>query len=164
MLKSGKFRLPGKKQLYQNAYTWNVLAIDVTQSREGNLCKSGLWPCFKDPSCKEFGDKKMGGGHDNTDNSTLPTARQKDLPPFFLALPPVAKDTDDEMRDCGRKCWGKEDSFPRTVGGIIPPATRACCPDLQRFIGSPTLRPKKNSEITIVALKLRHTRSCAGSG
>ncbi len=32
LLKSGKFSLPGKKQLYQNVYTWNVLAIDVTES------------------------------------------------------------------------------------------------------------------------------------
>lgn len=29
---SGKFRLPGKKQLYQNAYTWSVLVVDVTES------------------------------------------------------------------------------------------------------------------------------------
>lgn len=33
LLNSGKFRLPGKKQLYQNAYTWSVVAIDVTESR-----------------------------------------------------------------------------------------------------------------------------------
>ena len=32
LMASGKFRLPGKKQLYQNAYTWSVLAIDVTES------------------------------------------------------------------------------------------------------------------------------------
>ncbi len=32
LLNSGKFRLPGKKQLYQNAYTWSVVAIDVTES------------------------------------------------------------------------------------------------------------------------------------
>lgn len=32
LLHSGKFRLPGKKQLYQNAYTWNVLVVDVTES------------------------------------------------------------------------------------------------------------------------------------
>lgn len=32
LLKSGKFSLPGKKQLYQNVYPWNVLAIDVTES------------------------------------------------------------------------------------------------------------------------------------
>jgi hypothetical protein len=32
LIKSGKFRLPGKKQLYQNAHTWSVLAIDVTES------------------------------------------------------------------------------------------------------------------------------------
>jgi hypothetical protein len=32
LLNSGKFRLPGKKQLYQNAYTWSVLVVDVTES------------------------------------------------------------------------------------------------------------------------------------
>lgn len=32
LMASGKFRLPGKKQLYKNAYTWSVLAIDVTES------------------------------------------------------------------------------------------------------------------------------------
>lgn len=32
LLNSGKFRLPGKKQLYQNAYTWSVLIVDVTES------------------------------------------------------------------------------------------------------------------------------------
>lgn len=32
LVKSGKFGLPGKKQLYKNAYNWNVLAIDVTES------------------------------------------------------------------------------------------------------------------------------------
>lgn len=32
LLTSGKFRLPGKKQLYQNANTWRVLAVDVTES------------------------------------------------------------------------------------------------------------------------------------
>lgn len=32
LMNSGKFRLPGKKQLYQNAGTWDVLAIDVTES------------------------------------------------------------------------------------------------------------------------------------
>ncbi len=32
LMDSGKFRLPGKKQLYQNAYTWEVLVVDVTQS------------------------------------------------------------------------------------------------------------------------------------
>lgn len=32
LLKCGKFRLPGKKQLYQNAYTWSVVAVDVTES------------------------------------------------------------------------------------------------------------------------------------
>lgn len=28
----GKFRLPGKKQLYQNAYNWDVVVVDVTES------------------------------------------------------------------------------------------------------------------------------------
>jgi hypothetical protein len=32
LLNSGKFRLPGKKQLDQNAYTWSVLVVDVTES------------------------------------------------------------------------------------------------------------------------------------
>ena len=32
LMNSGKFRLPGKKQLYQNAETWAVLAVDVTES------------------------------------------------------------------------------------------------------------------------------------
>ena len=32
LMKSGKFRLPGKKQLYQNANTWSVWAVDVTES------------------------------------------------------------------------------------------------------------------------------------
>lgn len=32
LLDSGKFRLPGKKQLYQNAYNWNVVVVDVTES------------------------------------------------------------------------------------------------------------------------------------
>ena len=32
LMDSGKFRLPGKKQLYQNASNWNVLVIDVTES------------------------------------------------------------------------------------------------------------------------------------
>ena len=31
-MSSGKFRLPGKKQLYQNAYIWEVLVVDVTES------------------------------------------------------------------------------------------------------------------------------------
>jgi len=31
-MKSQKFHLPGKKQLYKNAYTWNVLVVDVTES------------------------------------------------------------------------------------------------------------------------------------
>lgn len=32
LMRSGQFRLPGKKQLYQNASTWSVCAIDVTES------------------------------------------------------------------------------------------------------------------------------------
>ena len=32
LINSGKFRLPGKKQLYQNASTWSVVAVDVTES------------------------------------------------------------------------------------------------------------------------------------
>lgn len=32
LMHSGKFRLPGKKQLYQNAYTWDVLVVDVTET------------------------------------------------------------------------------------------------------------------------------------
>jgi Helix-turn-helix of DDE superfamily endonuclease len=32
LMKSGKFRLPGKKQLYQNAWQWSVLVVDVTES------------------------------------------------------------------------------------------------------------------------------------
>lgn len=32
LMNSGKFRLPGKKQLHQNAYTWRVLVVDVTES------------------------------------------------------------------------------------------------------------------------------------
>lgn len=32
LMDSGKFRLPGKKQLYQNAYAWEVVVVDVTES------------------------------------------------------------------------------------------------------------------------------------
>ena len=32
LMGSGKFRLPGKKQLYQNADTWDVLVVDVTET------------------------------------------------------------------------------------------------------------------------------------
>lgn len=32
LMDSGKFRLPGKKQVYANAYNWNVLVVDVTES------------------------------------------------------------------------------------------------------------------------------------
>lgn len=32
LISSGKFRLPGKKQLYQNASNWSVLVVDVTES------------------------------------------------------------------------------------------------------------------------------------
>ena len=31
LLDSGKFRLPGKKQLYQNANDWDVVTVDVTE-------------------------------------------------------------------------------------------------------------------------------------
>jgi hypothetical protein len=31
LMDSGQFRLPGKKQLYQNAQTWQVVAVDVTE-------------------------------------------------------------------------------------------------------------------------------------
>ncbi|NJL91024.1 MAG: transposase family protein, partial [Coleofasciculaceae cyanobacterium SM2_1_6] len=33
LMDSGKFRLPGKKQLYQNAQTWQVVAVDVTERK-----------------------------------------------------------------------------------------------------------------------------------
>jgi hypothetical protein len=32
LMHSGKFRLPGKKQLYQNLYNWKVVVVDVTES------------------------------------------------------------------------------------------------------------------------------------
>ena len=32
LMDSGKFRLPGKKKLYQNAYNWDVVVVDVTES------------------------------------------------------------------------------------------------------------------------------------
>ena len=32
LMDSGKFRLPGKKQLYQNACNWDVVVVDVTES------------------------------------------------------------------------------------------------------------------------------------
>jgi Helix-turn-helix of DDE superfamily endonuclease len=32
LMQSGKFRLPGKKQLYQNASQGNVVVVDVTES------------------------------------------------------------------------------------------------------------------------------------
>jgi hypothetical protein len=32
LMNSGEFRLPGKKQLYQNASTWSIVAVDVTES------------------------------------------------------------------------------------------------------------------------------------
>ncbi len=32
LMDSGQFRLPGKKQLYQNAYNWDVVVVDVTES------------------------------------------------------------------------------------------------------------------------------------
>jgi Helix-turn-helix of DDE superfamily endonuclease len=32
LMDSGKFRLPGKKQLYQQADNWQVIVVDVTES------------------------------------------------------------------------------------------------------------------------------------
>lgn len=32
LMSSGKFRLPGKKQLHQDAYTWQIVVVDVTES------------------------------------------------------------------------------------------------------------------------------------
>lgn len=32
LLASGKFHLPGKKQLHQDAYTWQIVVVDVTES------------------------------------------------------------------------------------------------------------------------------------
>ena len=32
LMPSGKFRLPGKKQLYQQAFTCAVLAVEVTEN------------------------------------------------------------------------------------------------------------------------------------
>jgi hypothetical protein len=32
LMDSGKFRLPGKKQLYQNASNWDIVVVDVTES------------------------------------------------------------------------------------------------------------------------------------
>lgn len=32
LMDSGKFRLPGKKQLYQQAYSWEVVVVDVTET------------------------------------------------------------------------------------------------------------------------------------
>jgi hypothetical protein len=32
LMHSGQFRLPGKKQLYQNVYNWKVVVVDVTES------------------------------------------------------------------------------------------------------------------------------------
>ena len=32
LMQSGKFHLPGKKQLHQNAYEWNVIVVDVTET------------------------------------------------------------------------------------------------------------------------------------
>jgi hypothetical protein len=32
LIQSGEFRLPGKKQLYQNANIWSVVAVNVTES------------------------------------------------------------------------------------------------------------------------------------
>lgn len=32
LMASGEFRLPGKKQVYQHAYEWKVLVVDVEES------------------------------------------------------------------------------------------------------------------------------------
>lgn len=32
LIRYGEFRLPGKKQIHQNAYEWNVLVVDVTET------------------------------------------------------------------------------------------------------------------------------------
>jgi hypothetical protein len=32
LLQSGEFRLPGKKQVYQTAYEWNVVLVDVAET------------------------------------------------------------------------------------------------------------------------------------
>ncbi len=32
LMESGEFRLPGKKQVYQNAYGWKVLVVDVAET------------------------------------------------------------------------------------------------------------------------------------
>ena len=32
LMASGEFRLPGKKQVYQNAYEWKVLVVDVAET------------------------------------------------------------------------------------------------------------------------------------
>lgn len=32
LMQSAQFRLPGKKQVYQNAYEWNVVLVDVAES------------------------------------------------------------------------------------------------------------------------------------
>lgn len=32
LIRSGAFRLPGKKQLHQNAYEWKVVVVDVTET------------------------------------------------------------------------------------------------------------------------------------
>lgn len=32
LLESGKFRLPGKKQVYQNVLSWKVLVVDVAET------------------------------------------------------------------------------------------------------------------------------------
>lgn len=32
LLQSGEFRLPGKQRVYQNAYEWNVVLVDVSET------------------------------------------------------------------------------------------------------------------------------------
>jgi len=32
LMDSGEFRLPGKKQVHQNAYAWKVLVVDVAET------------------------------------------------------------------------------------------------------------------------------------
>ena len=32
LMDSGKFRLPGKKQLYQDTYKWDVIVVNATES------------------------------------------------------------------------------------------------------------------------------------
>lgn len=32
LMESGEFRLPGKKQVHQNAYEWTALVVDVAET------------------------------------------------------------------------------------------------------------------------------------